>query len=242
MLRSPAAFVLLLVIAASAFAQDAINADRPGIADSSGVVGRGVFQLEIGVEQDHERAGGIDQRTVDTPTLLRYGLTKALEVRLEGNGYERMRSCDGGICETEHDWAPASIGAKYRFLDHPSMAVIARAFVLHASPSTGDVRLAADVDLDDEWSLNPNVGLALEDDGHGRRTTKGLAALTVTHNLSPAANVFVDGGLDGSQLLLDVGGAWIVGRDTQLDLSVGWGAHGEGAPNVFWSAGISRRF
>jgi len=39
----------------------------------------------------------------------------------------------------------------------------------------------------------------------------------------------------------DAGAAWVIGRDTQLDASIGWGAHGD-APNMFWSVGVSRRF
>ena len=33
----------------------------------------------------------------------------------------------------------------------------------------------------------------------------------------------------------------IIGSNTQLDISFGWGARGTTPPNVFWSAGISRR-
>jgi len=220
---------------------DAINADRPGIADSSVVVGRGTFQVETGVERDHQRSDGVDQQSLSTPTLLRYGLTSALELRLEGAGYQKVRTCDSASCDTSTGWAPVSIGAKYHFRDHSSLGVIARAFVIHSDHATGDVRLAADLDLTEKWSLNPNLGAAREDD-HGRLVTKALEALTLQYNLTSAANVFVDGGLDGSNLLLDAGGAWVIGKDTQLDLSVGWGAHGNAVPNVFWSAGISRRF
>jgi len=236
--------VFLFLIALPAFAQDAdlINPDRPGIADGSAVIGPGVFQLEAGLEQDHASDG----RSLATPLLLRYGLSKAFEMRVEGNGYIHADGANG--------FAPASLGMKYHFADAPSLGVIARVFVpsgtgAQRSHTTAvDVRLAADINLSDKWSLNPNIGVASQDDGDGRFAS-GLAALTVQYNISDQANVFVDGALQSPEerggtisLIADVGGALIVGRNTQLDVSVGWGAHGTTPPNVFLAAGISRRF
>ena len=221
---------------------DLINADRPGLADSSGVVGRGIFQVEAGLERDH----AADSISFATPLLLRYGLSKALELRVEGNGYVHAGGANG--------FAPLSIGAKVHFADAPSLGVIARLFVpsgtgAQRSHSTnGDVRLAADINLGERWSLNPNAGVASRDDGDGRFTA-GLAALTLQYNLSDHANVFVDGALQSPEtrggvvaLTVDTGAVWIVGRNTQLDVSVGWGARGTTPPDVFWAAGISRRF
>jgi hypothetical protein len=233
---------VLFLAASAAFAQDLINADRPGIADGSGVVGRGIFQIEAGVERDH----GSDGISIATPLLLRYGASKAFEFRVEGAGYIHADGANG--------LAPLSIGAKYHFADSPSLGVIARLFVpsgtgaQRSHTANGDVRLAADINLGEKWSLNPNIGIASRDDGDGRFTA-GLAAMTLQYNLSDHANVFVDGAVQspeqrggGASLLVDAGGAWIVGRNTQLDAYAGWGAHGATAPNVFVGAGISRRF
>ena len=168
---------LLLAIAASAFAQsdDLINADRPGIADGSQTIGRGKFQIETGLERDD--SDGL--RALFTPTLLRYGVTDKFELRVEGNGWER--DTFGGASTT--GWNPFSIGAKYHFHDTPSLGIIARVFPKSGSGDfrsdavTGDLRLAADMDLNEHWSINPNVGVAFEDDGG--RFTAALAALTV---------------------------------------------------------------
>lgn len=240
--------VLSLFVIASAvpsvFAQDAdlINADRPGIADSSGVVGRGIFQVEAGLERDHA-ADGV---SLATPLLLRYGLSKALELRVEGNGYVHADGASG--------FAPLSLGAKFHFADTPSLGVIVRLFApsgtgaQRSHSTTGDVRLAADINIGERWSLNPNVGVTSLDNGDGRFTA-GLAALTVQYNLSDHANVFVDGAVQSPEvrggvaaLTVDVGAVRIIGRDTQIDASVGWRARGTTPPNVFWAAGISRRF
>lgn len=236
--------LLLLTSALEVHGQDAdlINADRPGLADSSGVVGFGRFQVEAGLERDHSTDGV----AIATPLLLRYGLTQAVELRIETNGYVHS----GGAS----DFAPVSAGAKIHFADAPSLGVITRVFLPSGSgqqrshATTGDVRLAADINLGERWALNPNVGLASLDDGDGRFTA-GLAALTVQYNISDHANVFVDAALQSPEirggtaaLTVDAGAVRIIGRNTQLDISFGWGARGTTPPNVFWSAGISRRF
>jgi hypothetical protein len=209
--------LLLVLLALPAFAQeDLINADRPGIADGSQTIAPHTFQFESAFERD--------DAVKSTPTLLRYGVTQSFELRVEGQGHQSGGGMSG--------WAPASIGFKYHFLDKPSLGVIARAF----QHGTEDVRLAADYDLSEKWSINPNAGIEID-----KHASTGTAALTVQYNVSKTLNVFVDGGAQRSYLLLDLGTAWIIGRDTQLDLSLGRGVHGA-APKTFFAAGLSRRF
>jgi hypothetical protein len=240
--------VSLLLFASAALAQTQapqaglINPDRPGIADGSAVVGRGIFQIEAGLERDHD-AG---DRSIATPLLLRYGVSESLEMRVEGNGYVHANGGSG--------FAPLSVGAKYHFLDAPSLGIIARLFppsgtgAQRSHATTADVRLAADINLGEKWALNPNIGVASQDDGAGRFTA-ALAALTLQYNISDRTNMFIDGASQspeerggGASLVVDAGAAWIVGNNTQLDISAGWRARGSTAPNVFLAAGISRRF
>jgi hypothetical protein len=227
-------FAAAVLIALPALGQDLINPDRPGIADGSQTMERGQFQIEAGAERDSD--AGV--HVLITPFLLRYGLTKDFELRVESlGGYGRV------LGTGEDGWSPLSAGFKWHFSDKPSLGVIARVFpksgsgVFKSDTTTGDVRLAGDFALNEKWSLNPNVGAKF-----GGGATSGLAALTAQYNLSERANVFVDGGYADSAILLDAGTAWIIGRDTQLDASIGWRAHGVNAPNVFVAAGISRRF
>src|SRR5439155_1748456 len=88
------------------------------------------------------------------------------------------------------------------------------------------------VDLNEKWSLNPNVGVVTRDDGDGRFTA-ALAALTLQYNITKKFNVFVDGALQSPEgrggsaaVIVDTGAVWIVGNDTQLDVEAGWGARG----------------
>jgi len=223
----------LLFLATSVMAQEQIAADRPGIADGSQTVGRGTFQLELGWERDHLA----DARAWSTPLLLRYGVSAPVELRVESQGF------------TSDGWASPSIGAKMHFFDKPSLGVIARYFPpFRSAHSSADVRLAADVDLNENWTLNPNVGVITRDDGD-RRFAAALAALSVGYNATKSLYLFVDGALQApetkrgkSAVLADTGAAWIVGNDVQLDVEAGWGVHGQTPPNVFVGAGISRRF
>lgn len=184
---------------------DLINADRPGIADGSTTVGRGTFQIETGIDRTS------DDRAF--PTLLRYGVANGFELRVE----------------SENALTHPLLGVKWHFADAPSLGVIARA----GQHGEGDVRLAADFNLGEQWSINPNVG--------SDRDRNALAALTIQYNLSPRANVFVDGGYDGDVLLVDAGAAVIIGRNMQLDLSATRPTRGASRPTTI-SAGISRRF
>src|SRR5205814_3761013 len=137
--------------------------DRPGIADGSQTISRGTFQLETGI--DREKGANA------FPTLLRYGITKSFEARVE----------------SESALTHPLLGFKVHLADVPSLGVIVRAGEQHQ----GDVRLAADINLGEKWSLNPNIGI--------NRDRGAIAALTVQHNLSQRANVFVDGGYHPSR-------------------------------------------
>ena len=94
-------------------------------------------------------------------------------------------------------------------------------------------------------------GVSVSEDRVNASLSKGVAAKTISAGGASAnqVNVFVDGAMQSPEemrgtisLVFDVGGAWVVGRNTQLDAYAGWGAHGATAPNVFVGAGISRRF
>lgn len=207
---------------------DLINPDRPGIADGSATVRRGSWQIELGLERDDQD----NEHLTSTPLLLRYGLSDRLELRVETDGYVRAQNATG--------IAPAAVGFKYHFAGSYGVIVAVSppsgSSDFKSEDTTGDVRLAADFACGEKWAFNPNIGVAVDPD-----TTSLLAALTVQYNLSPTLNVFADGGSSGSSILLDGGVAWVLAPDTQLDASIGWGAHGD-APDRFVSVGYSRRF
>ncbi len=253
-----------LTATASALASDTedyINPDRPGIADGSNVVGAGRFQIETGIQQEYRRNDGNDSRTLFLPTLLRLGLDKRFEFRVESNAYTWMKVTNAtqGTMRTE-GIAPASVGLKYHFIDAvdeklPSVGAILRYFPrsgtrdFKTTQATGDFRLVADWDFLPEWSLNPNVGVGIYQDDAQHLYTAGLFATTLSYNPSKKLNFFIDTGLQSPEtkhgrtaVVVDLGTAYIVGQNIQLDFSAGSRVEGKTPPRLFLSAGISKRF
>ena len=240
---------------------DYINPDRPGIADGSNVVGSGRFQIETGIQQEYRSRDGNKSRTLFLPTLLRIGIDKQFELRIESNAYTWLKSTDAtaGTTHTEGA-APASVGLKYHFVDaldekQPSVGAILRFFPrsgtrdFKTTRATGDFRLVADWDFLPEWSLNPNVGVGIYEDDAQRLYTAGLFATTLSYNPSKKLNFFIDTGVQSPEtkhgstaVVVDLGTAYIVGQNVQLDFSAGSRVEGKTSPRLFLSAGISKRF
>lgn len=254
-----------VLAASSATAQQAdddyINPDRPGIADGSTTVGPNRFQIETGVQVEFRHDGAEHDRTIFIPTLLRYGIGKRWELRLEGTTYTwfTQHDPDGGTTHAS-GLAPTSIGIKYNFIDasgtaRPSVGAIVRIFPPSGSGdfrtrvTTGDFRIAADWALSDKWELNPNLGVGIYEDGANRIYHTGLLAMTLNFNPSKILNFFIDTGMQSQEerngktsIIVDTGVAYIVGHNIQLDFSIGTGAAGATPPHPFVSAGFSERF
>lgn len=242
---------------------DLINPDRPGIADGSTVIGPKRFQVETAYQNEFRKDAGNTERRIFVPTLLRFGISNQWEARIESNTYTFTRTTAPGMGAVETaGLSPLSFGFKYHFQDQTavkkraSLGTIFRLFPASGSGSfkanhtTGDLRLVADWDFTSHWSLNPNVGIGLYEDGQGNTFATGLFALTLNYfNQARTINPFIDLGLqapeerDGrSSLILDAGIAVIIGQDIQFDLSAGTGLLGRTPPHPFIAIGVSARF
>jgi Putative MetA-pathway of phenol degradation len=255
-----AIFFAVPASAQSADEPDLINADRPGIADGSTVVGPKTFQIESGIQEEFRRSGDDREHTFFIPTLLRYGIDNHWEVRIEGNTFTRVTTFDS-VNSHISGFAPVSLGLKYHIYDSNndhqlSLGTIVRVFPAWGSKefrtqqTTGDIRLAADWNFAPclKLSLNPNIGLGRYEDDQGRPFTAGLFALTLNYLPTKKLNPFVDLGLQfpeekngEASAILDGGVAYIIGRNLQLDASLGTRVHGETGPRPFLAFGISWR-
>lgn len=240
--------------------EDLINADRPGLADGSSVVGAKRLQIESGIQAEFRRQQGTREHTLFIPTLLRIGIGSRWEARIESNTFTRTIDFDvTGKTNRVSGLAPVSLGLKYNFQDsegvrHPSLGAIVRIFPkwgtsdFRAHHVTGDLRLAADWDFAPKLSLNPNVGVGLYEDDQGNAFAAGLFAITLNYLPSKRLNPFIDLGLQAPEekkgqtsVIVDAGVAYIVRRNVQFDVSVGTGAHGQTPPHPFISFGVSLR-
>jgi hypothetical protein len=238
--------------AATADDNDLINPDRPGIADGSTVIGRH-FQFETGFQEEQHDSG--HTKLIFMPTLFRFGVDSNWEIRVEGNGLSYADSF--GVRSTGYQ--TESIGFKYHFMDSkgtkiPSLGVIGRVFPalgsagFQSTKTQEDIRLAADWNLNDQWELNPNVGFANYEDGNGTMFTAALFAMTLNFNPTPVLSFFIDTGMQGPEashgqnsVIIDAGVAYIIGKNVQLDFSVGNGVSGQSSPRPFVGFGVSVR-
>ena len=240
--------------------EDLISPDRPGFADGSLVIGAKRFQIETGVQEEFRNQNETREHTFYIPTLLRIGISNHWEARIEGNTFTRTSDFDfTGLTNQVSGLATLSLGFKYHFEDskgvrHPSIGAVVRVFPTWGTSDfrthhvTGDLRLAADWDFAPKLSLNPNVGVGVYEDDRGKAFAAGLFALTLNYLPSKKLNPFIDLGLQAPEekrgkavVIVDAGVAYIVGRNVQLDVSMGEGAHGETPPHVFVSLGVSFR-
>lgn len=247
--------------AAVAAEDDEISPDRPGIAESSGVVGRGRAQIELGVQHEARNDGGRRTRTLLVPALFRFGAGEKVELRIEGDTYTREKvSQPTGPDERSEGMAPTSIGLKARLAEtvggaQAPTAVIARFFPrsgtgdFKSAHATGDIRLVADWEVAPRWTFNPNIGIGAYEDDDQQRYTTGLLAGTLEYEASQAVKLFIDSGVQFRErrhgktgAIVDFGATYLVSRDTQLDVSFGGRVAGDTFARRLLSVGVSRRF
>ena len=251
-MRVPLIALLVAMAGADASAQspDLIDADRPGLADTGRTVGAGTVQFEVGLQW--EQRGSQDSEFV--PALFRIGLGDRLEARIEGNTV--TTAVIDGIRQT--GLATTSFGLAFAVVPdaeghRPSVGIIARALPPWASSAfetqsvTGDVRLAAEWDVSEHVSINPNIGLGWYEGESGSFVT-GLFALTASYAPRPQVSWFIDSGVkfpeaeEGTTaVVFDGGVAYIPRENWQIDISAGTRAHGETPPRPFVAIGFAYR-
>src|SRR3954462_8842679 len=91
-LRAIFGSLMLLCLARPAAAGEPIDTEGPDFTDSAQVVPKGRFQVEVSPTWSRGRDDGT---TISTPTLLRYGLSEAWEVRIAPEGYVREGDARG---------------------------------------------------------------------------------------------------------------------------------------------------
>src|SRR5258705_1093863 len=242
--------------------EDLINTDRPGIADGSTVIGAKRFQIESGIQEEFRRSGDGREHRFFVPTLLRFGIDSHWEARIEGNTFTRVTTFDS-VNTTNHTsgFAPLSIGFKYHIYnssgDHQiSLGTIVRVFPPWGSKEFRTQHVSEDIRLAADWnfapslklSVNPNIGVGRFEDDKGRLFTAGLFAMTLNYLPNKKLTPFIDLGVQFPErtygkaaAILGSGVAYIVGRNLQVDASIGTRVHGDTAPQPFLAFGISWR-
>ncbi|CAN5249328.1 hypothetical protein BH09PSE6_BH09PSE6_27160 [soil metagenome] len=260
-----AACVVLLGLTAQAAqagdCDDQICSDRPDFTESSDVVGAGRFQLETGLQSEHDRADSTRTRLLTTPTLLRFGLAEAWELRVESDAWSHQRTADDSGVMRQHGWADASIGAKWHWRDGdqsrgaPAIAWLADAALPTGSHGFGgrgfrpSLRAVFEWELPADWSIGVMPGVVRDSDDRGSRYTAGLLSITLGKDLSDSVGTYVEvAGQQfaarrhgGTVLSLDTGATWRLAKDFQLDFGIARGLNRD-TPDWAWTTGLSARF
>lgn len=254
--------VVLLTRLPLAHADEPISTDRPDFVESSLVVGKGRFQIETGFASERNKSNGDKERLTSTPTLLRYGMGDAWELRLETDGVlrSRIQTANPFSITNENGYADVSLGVKWHMADGDESGRPGIAWLLHFDVDSGSstfrgdgvrpsLRAVAEWELPGDWSVGVMPGLFSEVNGAGQHYVGGIAAVTVGKSWTETFRTFVE--LSGQQLTsrknggnivtYDAGAAYLLNHDTQIDLAFSWGATRE-TPDFQWGIGFSKRF
>lgn len=250
--------VALALVAPLSAGAAAIDPDRPDFTDSAATLGRGVLQIETGLEYARTSLGGSPaERRLAVETVLRVGLAERLEARLEAEPLVRLRGAED---DTGH--GDLTLGLKYRFRDategdwRPALGVlpfvklpIAEAPIGSERPDFGATLLAS-FDLPRDLGLDVNAGLAAI--GQTRPSgylVQGFASASLQRALQPQrlqafAELFFFSREEGDgryRLGADVGVVYHLTPSLAADAAVETTLAGRG-PDYAVRAGLSMRF
>jgi hypothetical protein len=145
--------------------QDVISPDRPGAANPTSVVSPGDFQLETAFESANSR---MSVTTLDFPTLLRLGVARTAELRLESDAFsvERVE----GIPGSTSGFADLSVEAKWLLHAANGGVVPALALLPAVSLPAGSTEFSAghaQLTLSGlcDWTLPGGTSVSLNADG-----------------------------------------------------------------------------
>lgn len=246
--------------AGAAEAESAIATDRPDFVESSAVVGKGVFQLETSLAYERDTRSGGDVHAWTTPTLLRFGITDSLELRLETDAFTAQRSIANGQGTTVNGFADTSLGFKWHMTDETDSGRPSTALLVHVDVDSGSaefrrnglapsVRAVAEWTLSSGFSFGAMAGVVWDRAENSENFQSGILAATVGKTFTSQLRGFVElagrsltkRSFGGNNITLDAGLAYAVDRDTQLDIAIAVATNRE-TPDHAVTIGFSKRF
>ncbi len=245
-----------LAFAAARADDDTINPDRPDVTESSQVVGAHRVQLEAGLQWDRQRDPDAHVRTLTTPTMLRIGLSRTLELRLETEGRTIAHASDPatGVHMVDAGWAESAAGVKWHVADQdgmrPSVGLIAGVALPTGSRAlrgTGfrpSLSLPVEWDFGNDWSLAVMPGVVRDSNDAGGHYAYGVFAAALGKSFSERLRGFAEVAAPqighGTQALVDAGVSWLVNKDCMLDAMVVHGLNRQ-TPGLSLAFGVSFR-
>ena len=246
-----------LAFASVAGAQDlgstapaALVADRPGFADSTGIVGRGVVQFEAGFFYGRDGDGADQVGVLAVPnTLIRFGVGQRLELRLLTDGVVSSRA-DGA---RSTGFADLEVGAKVQVLQQdaagidlviiPSISLPTGSSDVTAGANNATVKFTWARSLGAGVGLNGTYNVTSVPDDDGRFIRQAVSA-ALGHDVGGGWTGFAEVyGLlpversSGAGWSWDAGVSRLIGANLQIDAEGGRALNAD-APDWFVSFGV----
>lgn len=240
--------------------QEPIAADRPDFVESSEVVGKGRVQLETSFLAERARDDEERGRGISMPTLLRVGLSDALELRIESDGRSVQHATQRATGErgTSAGYADTAFGLLWHVVDasgmRPSVGVLAAAEL-----PTGSKRLRGEgvrpaLRVVGEWELPGGMGLGLmpgvgvERGDETARTTYGIFGAVLDKEFNRRLRGVVQLAMSriarsrhgGTEASVGIGAAYLLSNDCLLDTMFSRGLNHR-TPYASWTVGLSFR-
>jgi hypothetical protein len=247
LLRIAAALFAASISLGTAWSAKPIDTDGPDFVESSEVVGQGRFQFEADVVAERDRRHSTRRTTLGTPTLLRFGVTDTVELRLETEGGIRMldATANGGAGATSNGTGNTAFGIKWHTLDRDRLTrtpAISWILQIEAPTGSGDfkgsgvtpsLRSVITWDLPHDLALGLMPGLQYSAGGDGHRFVSGIVGIVLNKQWTETLRTFVENSapqvaraMDGGVVMAwDVGAAYLLSNDWQIGMRAGVAAN-----------------
>ena len=230
-----------------------LTSNRPGIGDSEALVGRGVLQLELGVEaSDSRTAGEQTWETVWGQATLRIGIVDRIEAFVNWGGVSVDRDAAAGTTVIETGTNDVILGAKFALLDESRHGVTFTVAPSSSLPIGGDdfssgsydgsLRLMWARSLPKAWDIGGNL-LFLSTTGPSGRYWDNLVTTSAGRSVSTSLYLFGElavGLARPRAWTVDGGLGWVPRQNVQWDVSAGMLVRGPGE-SWFVSGGLTLR-
>jgi hypothetical protein len=259
--RSTAVALFLCLAGFQVFALGSIDTDGPDFVESSEVVGEARFQYEANVmsERDHRNSSRVTRTS--TPILLKYGITDAVEIRLESEGYIRTTGDSGNTVIRSTGTGDTALGVKWHSQDRDAAAgTPAVSWILHLEGPSGADGLRGhgirpslrsvmtwEFPYDLTLGLMPGIKYDAGEDSH--RFTSGILGAVLNKRLTEKSRAFFEAsatqlarGRDGGALAdWNVGAAYLLSLEIQIGFRAGIAAN-RNTPNGFVLFELAQRY
>lgn len=238
--------------------EDALCADRPGLASSTCTVVPGRVQVELAIDWSFQEDGDVRTDTfLAGDTVVRVGLDERTELQAGWTAYGHVRERSGALVSRDDGVGDAFVGIRRGLHDQDGFTVAAQGRVslpvggraIGAGTWGAELLLPLGLERNGvEWLLTPSIAAAPDADGNGRHLAYGLTAgvgFNLLEHLSAVFDLSVsrDDDPDGAttEALAAAAVALEINKNLQIDAGAVFGLN-RNSPDLEIYIGAASRF